>query len=294
MSDLVLSIITPCYNEEEIAKETCEILLKFLNKLKENKIVSEKSYISIVDDGSTDNTWEILNKFANTEKNIKLIKLAYNTGHQNALFCGLVENQADIYITLDFDLQDDINIIPEMIEKYKNNNVDIVYTIRNNRDTDSLFKKVMTQGFYYFSKFIGVKQIPNSADFRLITDRVACFLRKSQESNIYLRGLLYDVGFHYDTIYFKREKRLSGEPKYTFPKLLELAVNGLCTSKNLVRLINIPAVIFLIISILKLNAVFFVGSINLFAIAILGEYITKIYTETKNRPNYMLSDKVNY
>ena len=290
----ILALVLPCYNEEALAKKSCEILLNFLNKLIEDNIISDKSYISVVDDGSTDKSWEILNTIASEEKKLKLIRFICNFGHQKALFAGMTENDADIYITLYFDLQDDLDVIPEMIEKYKNKNVDIVYGVRNNRDVDPIIKKILAKLYYKLSAFLGIKQMPQCADFRLVTNKVVNFLRNSKETNIYLRGLLYSLNFSYDKVYYRRKERLSGVPKYTFVKLYELAMDGITSSNNTIRLINIPAVLFLLIAIFTRNEVFFVGSINLFAIVLIGEYITKIYTESKNRPSYILSEKINY
>ena len=290
----ILALVLPCYNEEALAKKSCEILLNFLNKLIKDNIVSDKSYISVVDDGSTDKSWEILNTIASEEKKLKLIRFICNFGHQKALFAGMTENDADIYITLDFDLQDYIDVITEMIEKYKNKNVDIVYGVRNNRDVDPIIKKILAKLYYKLSAFLGIKQMPQCADFRLVTNKVVNFLRNSKETNIYLRGLLYSLNFSYDKVYYRRKERLSGVPKYTFVKLYELAMDGITSSNNTIRLINIPAVLFLLIAIFTRNEVFFVGSINLFAIVLIGEYITKIYTESKNRPSYILSEKINY
>jgi len=290
----ILVIVSPCYNEEELAQNSCEILLNLLNKLVDDKIISEQSYISVVDDGSTDKSWEILNKLANKDKRIKLIKFVHNFGHQNAILAGMTENNADIYITLDFDLQDDINIIPEMIEKYKNCNIDIVYGVRNNREVDSFMKKFFAKLYYMLCKMIGLKQIYECADFRLVTNNVVKVLRNTHKNNIYLRGLLPSLELSYEKVYYKRKERLAGIPKYTFLKSFELAMNGLLSSNKAFRLINIPAAIFLIISIFIWNKILFGISIILFAIALLGEYATKRAMEAKPVTHYIISEKINY
>ena len=291
----VLAIITPCYNEEEIISDSISKLSKILNNLISANIISKNSYISVVDDGSVDSTFDKLSDLSKENNKLKIIKLACNFGHQKAMLCGLISNNADIYITLDSDLQDDINVIPEMIEKYKNKNVDIVYTIRNNRNNDSFCKSFFADMYYVFAKFMGVKGIKNSADFRLVSDKVVSVLKNITENNLYLRGLIYSFGFKYDVVHFKRAKRLSGETKYTLPKQFDLAINGITSCSSFpVKLILIFSIVCFVMCFIKHSEIFFVGGLILFSLYIIGEYISKTYTESKNRPPFVISDKINY
>ena len=225
----ILAIVVPCYNEEEIIEKSFNIINALLQKLICEKVVSENSYISVVDDGSTDKSFEIL-KNLEKDNNLKLIKLSSNCGHQKALLSGLVQNEADIYISLDCDLQDDINVIPKMIELYKNNDIDVVYGVRKNRDVDTFFKKFSANLYYLLSKIFGVKGINNAADFRLISHNVVNLLKNVDERNLYLRGLIPSFNLKNEVVYYDRFARIGGSTKYTLKKMLKLALDGIISS----------------------------------------------------------------
>lgn len=295
-----LAIIVPCYNEEEIIESSIEELLKVLNNLKDSGKISQDSYISFIDDGCTDSTWEKLVQASMKDKNIHAIKLLYNSGQQGAMYCGMVENDADIYITIDCDLQDDINAIPEMVEKYLLNQVDVVYGVRNDRNTDTFFKRVAAEIYYKLNSTIlsisGKKGgLYNHSEFRLVSKNVVKFLKQIKEHNLYLRGLIYNKNFKHEIVYFCRKKRKAGFSKYNIFSLTELAINGIVNQTILpLRLIFAFALIFLIISIFTKSSLFFSSSINLFAIGLLGEYLGKVFVEVQNRPKYTIQDKINY
>ena len=291
----VLAIITPCYNEEAIIQKSLGEFLNLLSDLINNGIVSDNSYISVVDDGSHDNSWKLLSEIAAEKKQIKLIKFPCNFGHQKAILCGIRQNKADIYLYMDFDLQDDISVIPDMIEKYKNNDVDIVFGVRKNRRSDTFLKKFLANSYYQISKILGVKGISNSADFNLISDNVANLLRNINEKKLYLRGLLHLYNFKYDTVYYTRKKRNGGIPKYSIYKSLLLALVGItsCSHKPLLIIFILAGICFLR-CIIKFSDIYFVGGLILFALSIISLYLTKIGIESNNHPNYIIEKQVNY
>ena len=287
-----LALIVPCYNEEEIIKESAEKLLSILKDLTKNSAVAQDSYICFVDDGSADNTWNLLQDISIENSCIKAIRFACNFGHQNAIMAGMCENSADIYITLDCDMQDDPNKIFEMIQKYKENNVDVVYGVRSSRETDSFLKRITAQMFYRFCSFLGIKSLYDHADYRLVTDKVVNVLRAHKEFNLYLRALIYKYSFKYDIVYYTRLKRIGGTPKYNFIKSFNLAINGITSfSQRPVRIILFLSIITFIISLVIRSEIFFVGGLNLFAIYIVGEYLFANSVEIKNRPKYVISEK---
>ena len=294
-----LAIIVPCYNEEEIIESSIEELLKVLNNLKDSGKISQDSYISFIDDGCVDSTWEKLVQASKKDKKIRAIKLLCNSGHQNAIYCGMVENDADIYISIDCDLQDDINAIPEMIEKYQLNQVDVVYGVRNDRSSDSFFKKFSAEIYYKLNSIILSPSrkkgcLYNHADFRLVSKNVVKFLKQIKEYNLYLRGLIYNQNFNYDIVYYSRKERKAGLSKYNIFSMTELAISGIVNQTTLpLRLIFILSLLFAAISIFTKSSLFFSSSINLFAIGLLGEYIGRIFIEVQSRPKYTISEKIN-
>lgn len=308
MKSPVLAIIVPCYNESEIVNKTYTELTKILNNLKSSGKIDEKSYLSFVDDGSTDETWSIIKNL-----DIKGIKLSKNFGHQKALMAGLCENKADIYISIDADLQDDINVIEQMVDKYKEG-FEIVFGVRNNRDVDKFFKKIFSNLYYGLNKILGMNTIPQHADFRLISDKIAEQLRNLKETNIYLRGIVSNLGFKSTIIYYKRLERIGGTIKYNTYKLTKLALEGITSfSEAPLKFISFLGLICFFIAIIMtiyalyvfmINKViigwtslfvslYFIGGIQLLSIGILGEYIGKIYKETKQRPTYIIEEKTN-
>lgn len=301
-----LAIIVPCYNESEIIDTTFRVLDDVLNKIIEKGLISKSSYICFVDDGSKDGTWEKILNFK--KKNAKGIKFSRNFGHQNALFAGLSECEADIFITIDADLQDDVEIIEKMVEKYLEGN-EIVYGVRNDRRVDNFIKRNITELYYKLSGALGVSKMPNHADFRLISKKVANILKNSNEASIYLRGLVPSYGFKSDILYYARKKREGGEAKYNYFTLLELALNGITSfSEKPLRLIfilglicmalSIPALIISILvgagkgSILLLFSIWFLAGLQITALGIVAEYTGKIFKQTRNRPLYIVEEKI--
>lgn len=294
-----LAIVVPCYNEEEILQESLPKLLEVLENLIEKKEVCNKSYVSFVDDGSSDSTFKILKEESYNNKKIRILKLLYNAGHQKALLCGIKENDADIYLSIDCDLQDDIDVIPDMIKKYKEQNLDVVYGIHNDRQTDSYWKKNFAEAYYKLIALLlsssNSKSLSNHADFRLITRNVALFLRQINEHNLYLRGLIYNQNFKHDIVCYSRKKRNKGVSKYNIPKMFNLAINGIIGQTLLpIRLISLLGGVLFLSSLFVKSQILLIGGINLIATGILGEYLGRAFIEVQNRPNYIVSDKINY
>lgn len=310
-----LLLIMPCYNEEEILKSSIDKTTSLLNQLIEENLISEKSRLLFIDDGSKDNTWKILTENAIINNKISALKLSRNFGHQNALLAGLLnyKNMYDIYLTLDVDLQDDINIIPEMIQSYKKGN-QIVYAVRNNRDVDSYFKRKSAELFYKLQKILGIKTIDNHADFRLISNNILIQLEKFKEINLFLRAIFPLIGFKHDIIYYKRQERSAGNTKYPFFKMLIFAIDGISSfSIKPLRIILILGIIifgfslfmslWIFYGVLFTNAtvpgwastvlpIYFIGGIQLFSLGVIGEYIGKIFIESKSRPRYIIEEEL--
>lgn len=308
-----LAIIVPCYNEEEILKDTNSKLIKKVNELKEKKLIKKNSYILYIDDGSKDNTWTIIKELSKNDNNIKAIKLSKNQGHQNALLSGInyVQDKCDCLISLDADLQDDIQIINEMINKY-HEGYEIVYGVRENRDSDSKLKKSSAENYYKLMNSIGVNLVFNHADYRLMSNKAISFFNSFTEINLFIRGIIPLIGLKSTKVYYTRKERLAGESKYPLKKMLSFALNGL-TSFSVVplRIISIIGFIVFILSFFMgiyilyvalftnltipgwsstVLPIYFIGGIQLLAIGIVGEYIGKIYTETKKRPRYFIEE----
>ncbi len=307
----VLYVVIPCYNEEEVLLETTKRLKKKINDLIERKIIDKQSKIMFVNDGSKDNTWNLIEQLHKEDGLITGICLSSNRGHQNALLAGLMtaKEKADIVISMDADLQDDINAIDEMIDKYNQGN-EIVYGVRSSRKKDSYFKKITAEGFYKFMKFMGVDLVFNHADYRLTSKKVLDELEKYQETNLFLRGIFPLIGFQNDIVYYKREERFAGKSKYSFRKMMNFAWDGITSfSIQPIRLVLNIGVFMLLISILILIyciivkikgqavagwtfivcSIWIVAAIQMLAIGIIGEYVAKIYNETKSRPRYIIS-----
>jgi glycosyltransferase involved in cell wall biosynthesis len=305
-----LAIILPCYNEEEILKISAYRLKEKLFQLINLNLISKESFICFVDDGSKDRTWEIIEELQNESNIFKGIKLSTNFGHQNALLAGMFncKNFADLIITIDADLQDDINIFDSMLENYYNGNL-IVYGVRDNRDNDTFFKKYTAQSFYKLMNSMNVKTIYNHADFRLVDSRVIVELEKYNESSMFLRGIFPTLGFNSTSVYYKRDIRIAGETKYPFKKMLNFAWNGITsfTTTPLRMIFYIGIIMFsisfifglwVLISALSGHAVkgwsssllitLTFSGINMICLGIIGEYIGKIYQEVKHRPRFII------
>ena len=304
----VPAIVVPCYKEESVLHETHKRLSQLLDRLITEERISFKSYILYVNDGSTDHTWKIIKEFYKNTSYACGLNLAGNVGHQNALMAGLntVKERCDAAISIDADLQDDVNVIPEMIERYMEGN-DIVYGVRRERKTDTFFKRTTALAFYRLMKTMGAKSVYNHADYRLMSSRAIQQLCRFRERNLYLRGLVPLIGYQTACVYYNRDKRFAGESKYPFKKMLNFAIDGITSfSVKPVRMIFWLGCIFLLIAlcvtIWTLRAYFLhntvpgwsslmislwlVGGTILVSLGIVGEYIGKIYIEVKDRPRY--------
>jgi len=308
-----IDIIVPCFNEEEIIKKTNTSLLTLLEDLINKGEISNESYICYIDDGSKDKTWNIIEELTKENKNIKGIKLANNTGHQNAILSGLQNSKADANISIDADLQDDITVIPEMIKQFKNGS-DVVYGVRNNRKKDSFFKKYTAQAFYKLIKLMGVNIVYNHADFRLLSKVVINSLSEYKEVNLFLRGIIPLIGYKSTNVYYERLERTAGVSKYGFFKMLAFAWDGITSFSitplriitNLGFLIFFASVIVsfwvLFIRFFTTSAVpgwastalpiYFIGGVQILSIGIVGEYVGKIYLEAKKRPRYIIEKTI--
>ena len=307
-----LAIIVPCYNEDQVLGETIKRLSETLENLIDKKKIKSDSFVLYVDDGSEDDTWSIIKSSSATNLSTKGIKLSRNRGHQNALLAGMeyVEKKCDCLISIDADLQDDISIIGDMIDKYLEGN-EIVYGVRNNRDTDNFFKKNTAEYFYKFMKIFGVELVYNHADYRLMGSHAnSCFL-KFKENNLFIRGIIPSVGFKADKVYYKRLERFAGESKYPLKKMLAFAWDGI-TSFSVVPLRFITFIGFVIFlgslvmgggvvySVIAgktihgwastVLPIYFMGGIQLMCLGVIGEYIGNIYKETKRRPRYFIEE----
>lgn len=315
MSKNVLYVVVPCYNEEEVLKETTKRLKEKLNHLIKEKKISDKSKVMYVNDGSKDKTWEIIKETNKKDKMFTGISLSRNKGHQNALLAGLMtaKNYADVVISMDADLQDDINAIDEMLDKYYSG-CEIVYGVRSSRKKDSWFKRTTAQVFYKFMKFMGVDVVYNHADYRLTSKRVLEEFENYKEVNLFLRGMFPLVGFKWDVVYYERHERFAGESKYPLKKMLNFAWDGITSfSIRPIRLVlNLGIIIFLVSIIILLyclivkllgktvtgwtfivGSIWLVAGIQMLSIGIIGEYIGKIYSETKRRPRYIVMENLN-
>lgn len=313
MENPVLYIVIPCYNEQEVLPITAPMFLNKLHELAEKKLVSENSRIMFVNDGSSDGTWDIIRALAASDEHYIGISQSRNRGHQNAVLAGLMEakDHCDISISIDCDGQDDINAMDNMVCAYLNG-CDIVYGVRNDRETDSFFKRTTAQGFYRFLSAMGAEIVYNHADYRLISARALHELAKFKEVNLFLRGMVPLVGFKSTSVEYKRAERIAGKSKYPLRKMLALAGDGI-TSLSIkplrlimsfgviVALLSFVGVIWAIVAALAGRAVAgwasmtciicFVSGVQLVCMGIIGEYIGKIYMETKQRPRYIISER---
>ncbi len=312
--EAILYMVIPCYNEEEVLEETTKRLDEKMNSLIKEKKISKKSKVMYVNDGSKDSTWELIKKIHNENKLFTGITLSRNRGHQNALLGGLMtaKKYADVVISMDADLQDDINAIDEMIDKYYEGN-DIVYGVRSSRKKDSFFKKFTAEGFYKFMKFLGVDCVYNHADYRLTSKRVLDEFENFKEVNLFLRGMFPLVGFKSDKVYYERGERFAGESKYPLKKMLNFAWDGItsfsvkplrfiCSIGFIILLISIGIMIYSIIRKVTGNVVdgwtflsisiWFIGGLQMISIGVIGEYIGKMYNETKARPRFIIGENL--
>ena len=305
-----LYFVVPCYNEEAVLQETAKQLYQKLQNLMEQKKVTKKSRIVFVNDGSTDQTWKIIQQLHTKNVVFQGICLSRNEGHQNALLAGLltVKEHCDIAISLDADLQDDIDAIDAMIEKYNDGN-DIVYGVRNSRENDSLFKKATAEGYYKVMKHLGAELVFNHADYRLMSRRALEGLSAFSETNLFLRGIVPLIGYQSDIVYYARKERFAGESKYPLKKMLAFAWQGVTSFsiKPIQIITRLGALIFIVSIIILIYAfirhftggttigwtslavsIWGIGGLQMMAIGIIGEYIGKTYMEVKHRPKYLI------
>lgn len=306
----ILYLVIPCYNEEAVLHETARQLMKKMKAMIERNMISEESKIMFVNDGSKDKTWDIIQELHRLNPIYSGVKLSRNKGHQNALLAGLMtaREKADMVISLDADLQDDVNVIDKMMEKYYEGS-DVVYGVRSARDTDTFFKKFTAEGFYKIMQAMGVEIVFNHADYRLMSKRALDGLSEFHEVNLFLRGIVPLIGYKSDIVTYERHERFAGESKYPLKKMLAFATDGI-TSFSIKPIRMITTCGFLIFSISILMLLYFIvihmlgktvqgwtstvvsiwaiGGLQLLAIGVIGEYIGKIYLETKARPKYII------
>lgn len=310
-----LYLVIPCYNEEEVLSETSKRLLDKMNSLIKCEWISPESKIVFVDDGSKDKTWKMISKLHETNEVISGIKLSRNKGHQNALLAGLmtVKERCDVAISLDADLQDDIDAIDGFLEEYRKG-ADVVYGVRSARKTDTFFKRFTAQGFYKLMKTLGVDIVYNHADYRLMSKRALDGLAEFSEVNLFLRGVVPLIGYPSAVVTYERHERFAGESKYPLKKMLNFAFDGITSfSVKPIRMITSLGLFICSISVLVLlytiivfvmgktvsgwtstvASVWLIGGLQLFAIGIIGEYIGKIYLETKARPKFIIEEFLN-
>lgn len=309
----VLYIIIPCYNEEKVLPITVPLFKQEIMKLINRNIISVKSKIMFVNDGSKDQTWNILCELAKKDDCFLGISQSRNRGHQNAVLAGLMESkdQCDITISIDCDGQDDINAMDSMVEEYLKGN-EIVYGVRSRRDTDTFFKRFTAESFYKLLNWMGVEVIYNHADYRLISSRVLQEFANYKEVNIFLRGMVPLVGFKSTIVYYERHERIAGESHYPLSKMLSLAFDGITSlSIKPIRMITGVGFVIAVLSFIGVlwsfveyfigetvngwasmtSLICFIGGVQLLCFGILGEYIGKIYLEVKARPRYIISDR---
>ncbi len=310
MGSNILYVVVPCYNEEEVLYETAGRLKDKMKDLIEKGAISRDSKIVFVNDGSKDSTWELIRKLHESDHLYGGINLTRNRGHQNALLAGLmtVKEYADMVISMDADLQDDIDAMDDMIEKYRNG-IDIVYGVRSSRAKDTFFKKASAETFYKVMKFLGADTVFNHADYRLMSKRAIEGLAEFKEVNLFLRGIIPMIGYPSDFVYYERGERFAGESKYPLKKMISFAVEGITSlSIKPVQLITILGFFIFFVSIIMLLysfirhfmgativgwttlmvSVWAIGGLILLSLGIVGEYVGKIYLETKERPRFLV------
>ncbi|MEE8724590.1 MAG: glycosyltransferase family 2 protein [Bifidobacterium crudilactis] len=308
-----LGIIIPCYNETDVLPKTLPMFLEELDSLKANGLVTEDSFILFVDDGSKDGTWDSIVRYSLRHDDVRGIRQSRNRGHQNALLAGLMEvkDSVDVTITIDCDGQDDVGVMGRMIRQYGDGS-EIVYGVRDSRESDSWFKRTSANCFYHLMETLGAETVRNHADYRLVSARALQEFANYHEVNLFLRGLFVLVGFQSSQVYYTREQRVAGRSHYPLRKMIGLALNGI-TSLS-VKPIRMVTVLGMMVSILGFCGVIyavaslfiartvsgwtsltciicFLGGMQLFCLGVIGEYVGKIYLETKARPRYIISDR---
>jgi glycosyltransferase involved in cell wall biosynthesis len=303
----VLSLVLPCYNEEAVLPETTRQLQALLGRLRASGEIAEGSAIYYVDDGSRDATWDMIAGYAGQNVDVCGIKLSRNRGHQNALLCGLLTAPGDILISLDADLQDDLEAIPKMVEQYRNGS-EIVFAVRRRRTKDTFFKRFSAESYYKFLAFMGVQIVYNHADYRLMSRRAVESLRSYDETHLFLRGLVPQLGYKGSIVEFDRAERFAGESKYPLTKMLALAWQGVTSFSAyplrlitgigmLISLISLSMGFWAVVTKLFTNQalpgwastvipMYFLGGVQLLSLGIIGEYVAKIFESSKKRPRF--------
>jgi len=307
---ITLYLVVPCYNEEEVLPETSRRLKEKLTALTAEGKITDKSRVLFVDDGSRDKTWQMISALHEEDERFGGVKLSRNRGHQNALMAGLtasLDQPCDAVISLDADLQDDIDAIDRMVDSCINGN-DVVYGVRSARDTDTFFKRTTAQGFYKVMKMLGVDLVYDHADYRLLSRRALEGLMQFDEVNLFLRGIVPQIGYKSDIVTYERGERFAGESKYPLKKMIAFAIEGITSfSVRPVRLITaagaaisaVSALIWLILLFTSTDAtikaaasIWTLGGIELVALGVVGEYVGRVYQETKHRPRFIIEKTV--
>lgn len=307
----------PCFNEEEVLPETITVLGKVLSNLMKESKISKTSKILFVNDGSQDNTWKIISEYTEKYSYVTGIKFSRNYGHQNALLAGMAtaNDYSDMIITIDADLQDDVEAIPEMVNRYQQG-FDVVYGVRNNRKTDTVFKRKTAMAFYNIMSKLNVNLVPNSADYRLLSHRATSDLLQYKERNLFLRGMVPLVGYPSTKVYYARKERFAGKSKYPLKKMINFAFDGITSFSiapihlilNLGILIVLISLVMMLYTIIRkvmgdvvtgwsslMLSIWFIGGVQLISISIIGEYVGKVFSEVKQRPRYVIEeDKYTY
>lgn len=302
--------VIPCYNEEAVLPETVKELTKVLEGMEEQGLADQKSRMLFVDDGSRDQTWKLISKYHEENHWVSGLKLSHNRGHQNALLSGLMtaKEVADCAISLDADLQDDVNVLPQFVQKYLEG-CDVVYGVRNKRETDTFFKRTTAEGFYKVMQKLGVDIVFNHADYRLMSRRALEALSEYKEVNLFLRGIVPLLGYKSDYVYYDRHERFAGESKYPLKKMISFAVDGITSFSVkplkiisnlgiLVSVLSIFGLIYALVSHFTGNAVsgwtaivcsiWLLGGIQMLCLGVVGTYVGKIYSEVKGRPRFKI------
>lgn len=311
-----LYIVVPCYKEQEVLPETSKRLKEKVLALRAQGKISDKSRIMFVNDGSSDNTWPIIRQLHEQEPDIfSGVNLSRNRGHQNALLAGLLTavNYADMIISMDADLQDDINAVDAMVDHY-HEGYEVVYGVRSKRDTDTFFKRFTAEGFYKVMKALGVDIVFNHADYRLMSRRAVEGLAQFGEVNLFLRGIVPQIGYKWTTVTYERAERFAGESKYPLKKMLAFAADGITSfSVKPIRMVFSLGVVVFLVSLVMLvyalvakltghtsagwtslmGSIWLIGGIQLLSLGVVGEYVGKIYKETKHRPRFIIESVLN-
>ncbi|MGM9800188.1 MAG: glycosyltransferase family 2 protein [Muribaculaceae bacterium] len=307
-----IAIVIPCYNEEQALPITAREILALIDRMADDELISRDSYILCCNDGSRDATWKVITDLHATDNRLKGISLAHNRGHQYALLAGLMtaKDACDAAISIDADLQDDPNAIIEMVRKFRDGK-EIVFGVRSSRKTDTWFKRTTAHAFYSFQNAMGLETVYDHADYRLMSHRALELLSQYGESNLFLRGIIPQIGLETDIVTYERNERVAGESKYPLSKMLSFSIDGITSfSARPMRWIFMTGLILLVLDIFIaiyvllayfhhsaisgwtsiMLSVWFLGSLILMGIGIVGEYVGKIYIEVKNRPRYAIKD----